>query len=158
MKKLFLSLVLGAFGAVAVPLSAEAQVIRVTATPTFAPPAPPAEVVPPAPTAGYQWRAGFWRWNRGRYVWVPGTWTAPPRPGQIWVTPRWTVRGRVWVQQPGRWYRPAVLVPTATAGVRVAQPVPGVVVTTPRRARVVGTGTYVPAAPGVVVTSPRRRR
>src|SRR5579875_2200378 len=41
----------------------------------YAPSPPPPlrrEVVPAPPGAGWVWRAGFWRWNGYRWVWVPG--------------------------------------------------------------------------------------
>jgi OmpA-OmpF porin, OOP family len=64
------------FGGIA-PASAQVMVL--------APPAPVYEVAPP-PRVGYMWARGYWAWQYGRYVWVPGHWVvvargvAPPPP------------------------------------------------------------------------------
>ena len=57
-----------------------------------APPPPRVEAYGYAPSPGYAWVSGFWDW-RGRWVWAPGRWTRPPRPGAHWVSSRWE-RGR----------------------------------------------------------------
>jgi OmpA-OmpF porin, OOP family len=44
----------------------------------LAPPAPVYESAP-APRVGYAWERGYWGWQYGRYVWVPGHWTAVER-------------------------------------------------------------------------------
>lgn len=44
----------------------------------LAPPAPVYEVAP-APRVGYLWQAGYWDWQYGRYVWVPGHWVTVAR-------------------------------------------------------------------------------
>lgn len=70
------------------------------------PPAPLAEVVPPAPYGGLVWTAGYWDWQPvpGRYVWVPGHWTVPPRAGVVWVPPSWHSNGYGgYYQVPGHW-------------------------------------------------------
>ena len=48
---------------------AEAQVV------VLAPPTPVYEAAP-APRVGYEWERGYWGWQYGRYVWVPGHWSA----------------------------------------------------------------------------------
>jgi hypothetical protein len=69
------------------------------------PPPPPREVIPVRPYAhpDWAWRAGYHRWDGRRYVWVPGSYAAPPRRGARWVPGSWrnTRRGYVWVE--GRW-------------------------------------------------------
>lgn len=57
------------FGDVA-PAAAQVMVL--------APPAPVYESAP-APRVGYAWERGYWGWQYGRYVWVPGHWTAVER-------------------------------------------------------------------------------
>jgi hypothetical protein len=67
------------------------------------PPPPVREVVPPPPHLGYVWQPGFHRWDGARYVWVPGTYAAGPRPGARWIPGHWrpTPRGYVWIE--GHW-------------------------------------------------------
>jgi WXXGXW repeat (2 copies) len=60
------------------------------------PPAPYVEVVPPIPFAGAFWIGGYWGWNNGRHVWVPGRYEHP-RPGYTW-------RAHAWVQQGGHYH------------------------------------------------------
>ncbi|MGS0893187.1 OmpA family protein [Burkholderia stagnalis] len=57
------------FGNIA-PASAQVMVL--------APPAPVYEAAP-APRVGYAWERGYWGWQYGRYVWVPGHWTEVER-------------------------------------------------------------------------------
>ncbi|MEW5984152.1 MAG: hypothetical protein AB1806_17505 [Acidobacteriota bacterium] len=68
-----------------------------------APPPPIVEARGVAPGPGHVWIAGYHRWERNRYVWVPGHWTKPPRHSSVWVPGHWdrTSRGYVWVA--GRW-------------------------------------------------------
>lgn len=69
------------------------------------PPPPHREVVPPPPPEhrDWVWHGGYNRWDGQRYVWVPGTYVAPPRPHAVWVPGHWrsTPRGYVWVE--GHW-------------------------------------------------------
>ncbi|CAB3763527.1 MULTISPECIES: OmpA family protein [Burkholderia] len=44
----------------------------------LAPPAPVYEAAP-APRAGHAWAHGYWGWQYGRYVWVPGHWNEVER-------------------------------------------------------------------------------
>jgi hypothetical protein len=84
--------------AAALPATSGAQVyVRV------GPPRPLVERVPPPPRPGWAWRAGYHRWDGGRYVWVPGSYVAPPRPRAVWVPGRWSrgPRGYYWMD--GRW-------------------------------------------------------
>jgi hypothetical protein len=96
MKKQLLPLVLSA-GLASSPLAFGQVYVHV------GPPPPVREVVPPPPHPGWEWRAGYHRWDGARYVWVPGSYAAPPRPGVHWVPGHWrnTPRGYVWVE--GHW-------------------------------------------------------
>jgi hypothetical protein len=68
-----------------------------------APPPPVVERPGPPLHAGWVWTGGYYRWYRGRYVWVPGHWVAPPQPRAVWVPGRWVPRGGGWVWVPGHW-------------------------------------------------------
>lgn len=69
-KKLSVLTMAGAAAAVLlVPAFARAQVVVVP------PPAPYREVVP-APRVGQVWHPGYWQWAHGRYMWMPGGWSA----------------------------------------------------------------------------------
>ena len=67
------------------------------------PPRPLYEVRPVRPHPGWAWRAGYHRWDGYRYVWVPGAYVMPPRPGVYWVPGHWrnTPRGWIWIE--GHW-------------------------------------------------------
>jgi hypothetical protein len=70
----------------------------------IAPPAPIVEVQVAAPSPRHVWIAGFHRWDGRAYVWVPGRWALPPRPGKVWVAGHWAhhrTYGHYWVE--GRW-------------------------------------------------------
>lgn len=66
------------------------------------PPVPMVDVVVVAPGPGYVWIRGAWAWD-GRWVWRPGYWMRPPRPGAVWIQPYYGYRGgrNVWYQ--GYW-------------------------------------------------------
>jgi len=66
------------------------------------PPAPVVEVETVAPGPGFIWIDGFWAWH-GRWVWERGHWDRPPRPGMVWVGPRYIVRGGRHVYVRGGW-------------------------------------------------------
>jgi hypothetical protein len=66
------------------------------------PPSMLVEAVPVAPGPEYYWTPGYWAW-RGAWVWSPGVWVVRPRPGAIWIGPRWAHRGRNWVWVGGYW-------------------------------------------------------
>jgi hypothetical protein len=83
----------------ATALSAGAQVV-VRVGP---PPPPPREVIPPPVHPGWEWRAGYHRWDGARYVWVPGEYVAPPRRGVHWVPGHWANRGGGYVWIEGHW-------------------------------------------------------
>jgi hypothetical protein len=68
--------------------------------------APPAAIVETrgvAPGPGYIWIGGYHRWDGAAYVWVPGRWDRPPRPGAHWVAHRWVRRHGGYVFVEGRW-------------------------------------------------------
>jgi hypothetical protein len=95
------SLLTGAFAlclSLGAAVSANAQVVV-----RIGPPPPVREVQPPRPHPGWEWQPGYHRWDGAHYVWVGGTWVAPPRPGVHWVPGHWrnTPRGYVWVD--GHW-------------------------------------------------------
>jgi WXXGXW repeat (2 copies) len=69
-----------------------------------APPEPRVEVVGVAPTPGYVWFGGYWKWVDGRHQWVPGHW-APGRAGYHWVAHTWVRSGDGWRMHEGHWER-----------------------------------------------------
>jgi WXXGXW repeat (2 copies) len=68
-----------------------------------APPAAVVETRPVSPGPNYVWIGGYQKWDGNAYVWVPGRWDVPPRPGARWVAHRWVHRGGGWVFVEGRW-------------------------------------------------------
>lgn len=69
---------------------------------TSAPPTPIVEDIPRSPGEAYVWISGAWIWS-GRWVWASGHWDRPPRPGAVWVPPRYgEVEGKP-VFIPGGW-------------------------------------------------------
>jgi len=97
MKNFFLTLACGIFLATGI---AQAQIaIRI------APPPPRREIIPVRPRdhRDWVWRGGYNRWDGGRYVWVPGSYVAPPHRGARWVPGHWrhTRRGYIWIE--GHW-------------------------------------------------------
>lgn len=80
-----------------------------------APPEPTAEEVPETPGTTYVWAPGYWYWGDAGWWWVAGAWLLPPRPGFVFVSPRWARRGGTYVFVGGGWaaarYRHRVVVP-----------------------------------------------
>jgi hypothetical protein len=70
-----------------------------------APPPPQVEVVGVAPGPGYIWLGGYWNWEGGRHVWVPGRWDVPPRGYHTWVAHRWVPYRGGYRLAPGHWAR-----------------------------------------------------
>jgi hypothetical protein len=66
--------------------------------------APPVVVEHVVRRRGYDWMAGEYQWNAGRYELVPGHYIAR-RAGFRWVAAHWAREGRVFVQIPGHWAR-----------------------------------------------------
>jgi hypothetical protein len=87
------------FGVLLAAATASAQIV-VRIGP---PPAPRHEVVPAAPGPGYEWIAGYHRYDGHGYVWVPGHYEHAPRPHAHWVAGHWAHRngGYVWIE--GHW-------------------------------------------------------
>ncbi len=96
------------------PVVVEPGPVVVAPGPVIAPPAgeiivetapPPlrVEVRPPCPVVGYVWTPGYWHWEGGHHIWAAGRWVAPPRPGAVWVAPRWERAGARWRLHPGLW-------------------------------------------------------
>jgi len=69
------------------------------------PPAPRYGIVGVAPGPGFVWAEGYWDWRGGAWAWAPGTWMRPPRPGAVWVAPRWVPNGRHYRFVRGHWRR-----------------------------------------------------
>jgi hypothetical protein len=97
MKKLFLALTCALFLAAGI---AQAQVVV-----RIGPPPRPHEAIPPPPPEhrDWAWHAGYHRWDGEHYVWVPGTYVAPPHPHARWVEGHWAHRSGGWVWVEGHW-------------------------------------------------------
>lgn len=70
---------------------------------TQAPPQLRVETPPPPPAQNLTWAPGYWYWSGTHYVWVDGTWVAPPQPHLVFVAPRWVRRGHSWIFIGGGW-------------------------------------------------------
>lgn len=99
-KSLLLASLLLAAGVLTPALSQAGVAIDIN----VAPPEPVMETPPPPPQPGYVWAAGYWNWEGGRHVWVPGHYMAP-HPGYRWVPDRWDHRDRGYHYEPGHWAR-----------------------------------------------------
>lgn len=75
-----------AFGAVAIPAAAGAQI---SISVNFAPPPLPVYEQPDIPGPGYLWTPGYWAYGEEGYFWVPGTWVEPPSFGLLWTPGYW---------------------------------------------------------------------
>ncbi|MBN9614890.1 MAG: YXWGXW repeat-containing protein [Acidobacteriales bacterium] len=95
MKKLFITL---AGAAALISSTAWSQVVV-----RVGPPRVIVERPVPRPGPRYVWLPGYYRWGGVRYVWVPGKYEIPPRPGVVWVAPRWVQRNGSWVFVEGFW-------------------------------------------------------
>jgi len=69
------------------------------------PPAPRYGVIGVAPGSGFIWVEGFWDLRGGSWVWAPGRWVRPPRPGAVWVGSAWRHEGAHWRYHRGYWRR-----------------------------------------------------
>jgi hypothetical protein len=69
-----------------------------------APPAPQYEEIGVAPTPGYVYFGGYWRWEGGRHVWTRGHW-GPGRPGYHWEGHSWVRYHDGWRLREGHWVR-----------------------------------------------------
>lgn len=70
---------------------------------TQAPPPVREETPPPSPAGNYEWAPGYWYWSGADWDWIDGSWVLPPRPGLVYVTPRWVQRGPSWYFVGGGW-------------------------------------------------------
>ncbi|HIV70113.1 MAG TPA: hypothetical protein H9903_04200 [Candidatus Aquabacterium excrementipullorum] len=122
----------------------------------MAPPPLLVEVMPPRPSFDVVWVHGYWGW-RSRWVWYPGRWAPPPRPGYVWMNPYYENRGGGVVFVSGFWRAPNAMFvpppprmrrpppPTVGGGPPVGPPGAGVPPPGPR-----------PGRPGVVVPAPEQ--
>ncbi|MEO8135708.1 MAG: YXWGXW repeat-containing protein [Betaproteobacteria bacterium] len=97
-KTLVAVLCAAALGAVAVPMTASAQVVVYF---NSAPPALRYEAVP-APRRGYVWSAGYWNVKHNRHVWQAGHWEKQ-RKGYAYAQPNWTQQNNRWELQRSHW-------------------------------------------------------
>jgi len=67
------------------------------------PPPERVEVIGVAPSPGFVWVRGYWRYDRDGYVWVPGRWVALDRRYREWVPGHWKRDRRGWFWVEGRW-------------------------------------------------------
>ena len=89
--------------ALAIPAAAQVSVgVRIGRTP---PPPLRYEVRSRAPGPGYVWVDGYWGWDRGRYVWMPGVWQRPPYAGAYWNHPHYDHYADGWHLHEGHWDR-----------------------------------------------------
>jgi|SRR5579883_210030 len=61
------------------------------------------EVFGVAPGPGFVWISGYWGYRGNNYVWIPGRWERPPRPGARWEAGRWERHGSRWGYREGHW-------------------------------------------------------
>lgn len=98
-------IVAGAALAAAMAVPAMSQVtfgVQIGRTP---PPPLRYERRPVMPGPGYVWIDGYWNWDRGRYVWVPGRWERPPYAGAYWSHGHWDRYNDGWHYYQGHWDR-----------------------------------------------------
>ncbi len=66
------------------------------------PPARP-EIIAPAPTVSHVWLKGYWTFQDGQWVWIPGHWEVRPRTGAVWAPGQWDRTSTGWIWTPGHW-------------------------------------------------------
>jgi hypothetical protein len=98
-KVLLVTLLASAIGSIALPATSATIILRT------APPAPRAEVVPPA-RRGYVWTQGYWDYSGNKHRWVKGSYVRERR-GYAYREPKWEERGGRWQLQRGIWVRGA---------------------------------------------------
>ncbi len=99
MKKSLLRLIVLFVIAISTSFVANAQ-FTVTIRPTA-----PVIVRPFAPSARHLWVDGEWMWRGGRYQYVNGYWTMPPRYNTVWIPGHWKNSRRGWIWKQGHWRR-----------------------------------------------------
>ena len=58
--------------------------------------------VPPGFANPY-WISGYWGWKNTDWEWIPGRWVERPRPGVIWINPRYIRTGGQQYWYSGYW-------------------------------------------------------
>ena len=91
----------GLTACVVTPSAGQAEIII-----TDNPPPPRYIIPPPPPSSLHIWIQGYWQWTNNRYVWVPGHYARPPKPGAHWRPGQWVKRRGGWVWIPGYWDTP----------------------------------------------------
>lgn len=99
-KSLVAALCVASFGAMALPMTASADVGVYLTVP---PPPVRVERVPP-PRAGYIWAPGYWDVRGHHHVWRSGHWERE-RHGYAYSPPNWVEHEGRWELQRGRWDR-----------------------------------------------------
>jgi hypothetical protein len=66
-------------------------------------PPPPSELQTAQPTPSAMWIYGYYDFEGGGYVWVPGHWEIPPPNCVAFVRPHWRYRGGAYVYIRGYW-------------------------------------------------------
>jgi hypothetical protein len=97
-KSLVAVLCAASLGAIAVPMTASADVAIYFHT---APPPARYEAIP-APRKGYVWSSGYWNASGNHHVWKAGHWEKQ-RKGYHWASPTWTQHDNRWQLEQGRW-------------------------------------------------------
>jgi hypothetical protein len=76
-------------------------------TPNPYPPVPPptAEVIPKPPVSAEPlvWQPGFWDWNGGGYVWLPGRYVSTAGHGTLFQMGYWQLTSSGWVWVRAHW-------------------------------------------------------
>lgn len=68
------------------------------------PPAPRAEIIPPSPGPQMVWEPGYWSFNGGSWLWIPGHYEARPQPAAQWIPGHWMQQSDgAWVWIAGFW-------------------------------------------------------
>jgi hypothetical protein len=99
-KALLSGLCVTALGAMALPITASADVGIYLAVP---PPPVRVEHVPP-PRSGYIWAPGYWDVRGNHHVWHTGHWERE-RHGYYYAQPRWEQHDNRWELHRGHWER-----------------------------------------------------
>jgi hypothetical protein len=72
----------------------------------YAPVPPPpvrVEAFGVAPGPGFVFVNGYWGYQGGNHVWIPGRWERPPHGRSAWEAGRWERQGNRWAYRQGRW-------------------------------------------------------
>lgn len=67
------------------------------------PPPERVEVIAVGPGPGFVYVRGYWRYDGGDYVWVPGRWVQLDRRYREWVPGHWAHDRHGWYWVEGRW-------------------------------------------------------